>query len=84
MDPILMQIGTTQPELAELVDELDAATDENRIQEIYNTILTTMADQCLTTPLIYTRQLAVYSDMVANYTFPADASFTSVQNIQVN
>ena len=84
MDPILMQIGASQPELASLVDELDSATDEARIQEIYNTILTTMADQCLTTPLIYTRQLAIYSDAVASYTFPTDASFTSVQNIHLN
>lgn len=84
MDPILMQIGASQPELAALVDELDSATDEARIQEIYNTILTTMADQCLTTPLIYTRQLAIYSDAVASYTFPTDASFTSVQNIHLN
>ena len=66
------------------VAELDSATDEARIQEIYNTILTTMADQCLTTPLIYTRQLAIYSDAVASYTFPTDASFTSVQNIHLN
>ena len=84
MDPILMQIGASQPELAALVDELDSATDEGRIQEIYNTILTTMADQCLTTPLIYTRQLAIYSNAVASYTFPTDASFTSVQNIHLN
>ena len=84
MDPILMQIGASQPELAALVDELDSATDEGRIQEIYNTILTTMADQCLTTPLIYTRQLAIYSNVVASYTFPTDASFTSVQNIHLN
>ena len=59
-------------------------TIEGRIQEIYNTILTTMADQCLTTPLIYTWQLAVYSDAVASYIFPIDASFTSVQNIHLN
>ncbi|MFR3484485.1 MAG: ABC transporter substrate-binding protein, partial [Clostridia bacterium] len=80
MDPILMQIGVSQPEIAALVDELDSSADEARIQEIYSTILTTMADQCLTTPLIYTRQLTVYSDTVSSYTFPTDASFTSVQN----
>lgn len=83
MDPILMQIGVSQPEIAALVDELDSSADEARIQEIYNTILTTMADQCLTTPLIYTRQLTVYSDTVSSYTFPTDASFTSVQNIHL-
>ena len=83
MDPILMQIGVSQPEIAALVDDLDSSADEARIQEIYSTILTTMADQCLTTPLIYTRQLTVYSDTVSSYTFPTDASFTSVQNIHL-
>ena len=83
MDPILMQIGVSQPEIAALVDELDSSADETRIQDIYSTILTTMADQCLTTPLIYTRQLTVYSDTVSSYTFPTDASFTSVQNIHL-
>lgn len=84
MDPILMQIGVAQPEIAMLVDELDSSANESRIQDIYDTILTTMADQCLTTPLIYTRQLTVYSNAVENYTFPTDASFTSVQNIHLN
>ena len=83
MDPILMQIGVSQPEIAALVNELDSSADEDRIQEIYSTILATMADQCLTTPLIYTRQLTVYSDTVSSYTFPTDASFTSVQNIHL-
>lgn len=40
-----------------------------------------MADQCLTTPLVYPHQLAVYSDKIANYDFPPDANFTAVQNI---
>lgn len=83
MDPILMQIGVSQLEIAALVNELDSSADEARIQEIYSTILATMADQCLTTPLIYTRQLTVYSDIVSSYTFPTDASFTSVQNIHL-
>lgn len=83
MDPILTQIGVSQPEIAALVNELDSSADEARIQEIYSTILATMADQCLTTPLIYTRQLTVYSDTVSSYTFPTDASFTSVQNIHL-
>lgn len=83
MDPILMQIGVSQPEIAALVNELDSSADEARIQEIYSTILATMADQCLTTPLIYTRQLTVYSDTVSSYNFPTDASFTSVQNIHL-
>lgn len=84
MDPIMMQIGLNQTEIATAVDELDSSANQTRIQEIYNTILTTMADQCLTTPLVYTKQLTVYRDAVANYTFPVDASFTSVQNIHLD
>ena len=83
MDPILMLIGTTKPEMAELVSELDASTDETRIQEIYNTILNTIADENLTTPLVYMHQLAIYSDKVKDYTFPMDSNFTSIQNIKV-
>ena len=29
-------------------------------------------------------QFAIYSNAVASYTFPTDASFTSVQNIHLN
>ena len=33
MDPIVMLLGSTQPELAELVAELDSSTDETRIRK---------------------------------------------------
>lgn len=81
-DPILAQIYDYLPE--NLLDELNAATDETEIQEIYETILTTMADQCLVTPLYYTRQLAVYNDKVSDYEYVGDTSFIAVQNIKVN
>lgn len=84
MDPIVMQIGISQPEIAQLVAELDSSADEARVQEIYNTVLTTIAEQNLTTPLVYTHQLAVYNDKIADYTFPIDANYTSVQNIILN
>lgn len=59
------------------------ATDETRIQEIYTTILTAMADNCLTTPIYYTHQVALYNDKIADYEFPGDPSFTSIQNIKL-
>ena len=80
-----MLLGSTQPELADLVAELDSSTDETRIQEIYQTILTTIADEELTTPLVYMHNRYTYnSDKIADYTFPMDANFTSVQNIKIN
>ena len=81
MDPIISQVAVYLPGGADLITELESTTDEERIQEIYGIILTTMADQCLTTPLVYPHQLAVYSDKIANYDFPPDANFTAVQNI---
>ncbi len=80
-DPILAQVYGYLPE--NLLNDLNSETDEARIKEIYGTILTTMADQCLVTPLYYTRQLAVYNDKVADYVYLGDTSFTSVQNIMV-
>lgn len=80
-DPILAQVYSYLPE--NLLNELNAETDDAKIQEIYQTILTTMADQCLVTPLYYTHQLAVYNDKVADYEYVGDTSFTAVQNIKM-
>ena len=80
-DPILSQVNAYLPEGS--LDELNAATEEEKIQEIYNTILTTMSDECLVTPLYYTHQLSVYNSNVSDYEYSGDTSFTSVQNIKV-
>lgn len=83
MDPIISQICAYLPGEAELISEVNAATDVTRIQEIYTTILTAMAENCLTTPIYYTHQVALYNDKIADYEFPGDPSFTSVQNIKL-
>ncbi len=80
-DPILAQIYNYLPE--KLLNELNEATDNAKIQEIYQTILTTMSEQCLVTPLYYTHQLAVYNNKVADYEYVGDTSFIAVQNIKV-
>lgn len=80
-DPILSQVNAYLPDGS--LDELNAATEEEKIQEIYNTILTTMSDKCLVTPLYYTHQLSVYNSNVSDYEYSGDTSFTSVQNIKV-
>lgn len=83
MDPIISQICAYLPGEAELISEVNSSTDETRIQEIYTTILTAMAENCLTTPIYYTHQVALYNDKIADYEFPGDPSFTSVQNIKL-
>lgn len=83
MDPIMAQVANFLPGKADLITEVNSATDEKRIQKIYSTILTTMADNCLNTPLYYTRQIVVYNDKIADYEFGQDANFTAIQNIQM-
>lgn len=82
-DPILAQVYAYLPGQGALLDELNAATEEAKIQEVYSTILTTMSDNCLTVPLYYTHQLSVYNDTIADYEYIGDTSFTAVQNIKV-
>lgn len=84
MDPIISQVAAFLPGGADLITELDSATDEARIQEIYDTILTTMADNCLTLPLMYTHQIAIYNNKIADYEFSQDGNFTAVENIKLN
>lgn len=83
MDPIMSQICNFLPGKAELISEVNSATDENRIQEIYDTILTTMADNCLNTPIYYTHQVVLYNEKIADYEFTQDANFTAIQNIKI-
>lgn len=82
MDPIVVQAGEFLPEGLSLINEVNSTTDEARIQEIYAVVLNTIADHCLMTPLYYTHQVALYNNKVAGYNFPADAGFTSIQNIK--
>jgi nickel transport system substrate-binding protein len=82
-DPIISQICNYLPGKAELISEVNSTADENRIQEIYNTILTTMADNCLNTPIYYSHQVILYNNKIADYEFPGDANFTSIQNIKM-
>ncbi|EMS73292.1 nickel ABC transporter substrate-binding protein [Ruminiclostridium cellobioparum] len=82
MDPIMSQISGFLPGKAQLISEVNSATDEKRIQDIYNTILTAMADNCLNTPIYYTHQVVLYNDKIADYEFTRDANFTAIQNIK--
>lgn len=80
-DPILAQVGAYLPEGC--LDSMNRETKEEKIQDAYDTILTTMADHCLVTPLYYTHQLSIFNDKVKDYNYMQDASYTAVQNIKV-
>ncbi len=83
MDPVMSQIADFLPGKAQLVSEVNSTADEGRIQEIYSTILTSMADNCLNTPIYYTHQVVLFNDRISDYKFSRDANYTAVQNIKI-
>ena len=84
-DPVLGKLTGFGNITNELIAELDTTPSETRVQEIYETILTSIADEALVIPLVYKNETAVWnSDVIADYTFYYDPGYTLVQNITLN
>ena len=83
-DPVLGQMTGFGGITPELMAELDTTPDENRVQEIYATILQSLADEALVIPLAYKNETAAWNtDIIANYTYYYDPGYTLVQNIDL-
>ncbi len=83
-DPVLGQLVGFGGITRELMSELDTASDDERVQEIYTTILESVADESLLIPLVYKNETAVWNeDVIADYTYYYDPGYTLVQNIRL-
>ncbi|MCR5089076.1 MAG: peptide ABC transporter substrate-binding protein [Oscillospiraceae bacterium] len=83
-DPILGQLPGFGNISYELMGELDTTASEERVQEIYETILQSVADEALLIPLVYKNETAVWnSDVIADYTYYYDAGYTLIENIHL-
>ena len=83
-DPILGQITGMGQITPELIAELDTTPDEARVQEIYDTVLTSIADEALVIPLVYKNETSAWdSSVIAGYDYYYDPGFTLVQNIHL-
>lgn len=63
------------PEKQELVKQIKEAlvsTDENKRQELYSSILTTLQEQASIVPISYIKKTAVYKKNVSGFAFPAN------------
>lgn len=66
-DPVAM-LWAPYMENGALIDRLNAETDQDSVQEYYNEILSTIADECLAVPVTNAHDLAVYNtDKIAGY-----------------
>ncbi|MBR3555393.1 MAG: peptide ABC transporter substrate-binding protein [Oscillospiraceae bacterium] len=81
-DPVLGKLTGFGSITNELIAELDTTPSAERVQEIYATILTSIADEALVIPLVYKNETAAWnSSVIADYTFYYDPGYTLVQNI---
>lgn len=83
MDPLMMQMSQFLPNGSELIIEVNKTADEDRIAEIYETVIKTMSDNCFNTPLYYAKQVTLYDEDVASYSFEQDSNYLSVQNVKL-
>ena len=68
-----------------ILDELNSTADLGRVQEIYEEILITIADQCLLVPLTRSHELAIWNaDVISGYDFCTDTSYIDVSGIHLN
>ena len=81
-DPVAVQFAAFLPE--GIVSELDCSSDENRINEIYKTFLTTIPDEALCVPFANTVELAAWnSEKINGYEFCSDSQYVEVSGIDL-
>lgn len=84
-DPVLAQITYVAENGESLIVELDTTGDFNRVQKIYNEILTTNADQAVLVPLTYINQYAAYnSEKISSFSFSSNQTLIDVAGIVLN
>ena len=83
-DPVLGQLTGFGGITPELMQELDTTPHSDRVQEIYATILKSVADEALLIPLVFKNETSVWNaDVIADYTYYYDPGYTLVQNIRL-
>ena len=84
-DPVVLQFADFFEGGKELLLELDSTQDEARVQEIYQEVLGTIAEESLLVPFSYTREFAVWnSSKIESYDFQADSLYVDVAGLHLN
>lgn len=83
-DPISVLYSNYFDGGAGLIAELDRTSDFNRVNEIYRSILTTIADKSLCVPVSYQHEIAAWnSQKIESYTFDDDMLYIKVEEIDL-
>ena len=83
-DPVVLQFADFFEGGKELLLELDRTADEARVEEIYQEVLGTIADEALLVPFSYTREYAVWnSSKIQSCEFNVDNLYVNVAGIHL-
>lgn len=84
-DPILWQVALAMENGTALIQELDSTADLDRVQEIYDEVLSFTADQAVLVPLTSAHQYAAFnSDKISGFSFGSDQLLIEIANVQGN
>lgn len=82
-DPILWQVALTMENGTNIIKELNSTADLDRVQEIYNEVLTFTADQAVLVPFTSAHQYAAFnSDKIESFSFGSDQLFIEIANVK--
>lgn len=82
-DPILWQVALTMENGTDIIKELDSTADLDRVQEIYNQVLTFAADQAVLVPFTSAHQYAAFnSEKIDSFSFGSDQLFIEIANVK--
>ena len=82
-DPILWQVALTMENGTDTIKELDSTADLDRVQEIYNQVLTFAADQAVLVPFTSAHQYAAFnSEKIDSFSFGSDQLFIEIANVK--
>lgn len=83
-DPVFVQCSQLVEGGAALVEELDSTANPDRVEEIYATFFTQIADRAMLVPFSYSHQMAVWnSNRINSYGFNPDTRCMTVADISL-
>ncbi len=82
-DPVLWQVALTMENGTDTIKELDSTADLDRVQEIYNQVLTFAADEAVLVPFTSAHQYAAFnSEKIDSFSFGSDQLFIEIANVK--
>lgn len=83
MDNMTSKALTSMKNSDELIRSLNAMTDENEIQKVYNNIINTLHDDAVLVPISRTLGMTIYnSNKITDYNFSFEPDYLDVSNIK--